>query len=192
MITRGDWIRTSGLLLPKQARYQAALRPVPSHCGGRCRVVCRGADARPEVIRPTKVGPFTDAGHSIGGRPRIQRVGSDCLTPGGRLVGAGGAIDAGRSWGEDAVSWSIGLEGAPGSQRQMIPHPPAVGTVGVRASAGQFVRSGWACGSGGLLALLSGCDEPRFAGGSQFRHWCLVIREGPGSIHTVLRPGAAP
>ncbi len=27
-IHRGDWIRTSGLLLPKQARYQTALRPV--------------------------------------------------------------------------------------------------------------------------------------------------------------------
>ena len=25
---RGDWIRTSDLLLPKQTRYQAALRPV--------------------------------------------------------------------------------------------------------------------------------------------------------------------
>ena len=24
---RGDWIRTNGLLVPNQARYQAALRP---------------------------------------------------------------------------------------------------------------------------------------------------------------------
>lgn len=37
--SRGDWIRTSDLLLPKQARYQATLRP------GRRRVYDRSPDA---------------------------------------------------------------------------------------------------------------------------------------------------
>ena len=32
---RGDWIRTSGLLLPKQLRYRAALRPVAKNGKGR-------------------------------------------------------------------------------------------------------------------------------------------------------------
>ena len=34
-IGRGDWIRTSGLLLPKQLRYRAALRPVAKNGKGR-------------------------------------------------------------------------------------------------------------------------------------------------------------
>ena len=31
--SRGDWIRTSDLLFPKQAHYQAVLRPVRSKTG---------------------------------------------------------------------------------------------------------------------------------------------------------------
>ena len=34
-IGRGDWIRTSDLLLPKQLRYRAALRPVAKNGKGR-------------------------------------------------------------------------------------------------------------------------------------------------------------
>ena len=34
---RGDWIRTNDPLLPKQVRYQTALRPEPVHVAGRWR-----------------------------------------------------------------------------------------------------------------------------------------------------------
>ena len=36
-VGRGDWIRTSDLLLPKQVRYQAALRPAHFRIAGATR-----------------------------------------------------------------------------------------------------------------------------------------------------------
>src|SRR5262249_19631480 len=53
---RGDWVWTSDLLLPKQARYQAALRPVPFQ---RCRRPTARDAPSSTVNHPTRISPPT-------------------------------------------------------------------------------------------------------------------------------------
>jgi hypothetical protein len=61
---RGDWIRTSGPLRPRQVRYQAALRPDSRDC-----TACHGLPGGSNVFFP-----FTD---SISIRV-LARVASSC------------------------------------------------------------------------------------------------------------------
>src|SRR5205809_4076751 len=70
-VGRGEWIRTTDPLLPKQMRYQAALRPERAHSitSGPVIGVIDGAGVRCSVMR----APGTGARSGVGAAARMRR-----------------------------------------------------------------------------------------------------------------------